>query len=264
MATTAKRGRNVISEIYPAAFSPAEVHHEDVVPVQNLGPASRTFEHTGISGVLLAFDAAGLVALAVQCGGVIEIVPRVGDFVAQGEPLFRLYKSDSIDKEKLRRTVAFGPERTLQQDPRLAFRIILDIASKALSPAINDPTTAVLAIDQVHRLLRFVGARKLLTGTQNDVSGNLRLVFPTPSWEDFVWLGIAEFRLYGSDSIRICQRLCAMIGHLIQVLPVERRPPLDLQLRLIKQTIDRRFPDIEDRNRVYAGASAQSGVAADA
>ena len=50
--------------------------------------------------------------------------------------------------------VAFGPERTMEQDPLFAFRIIADIALKALSPAINDPTTGVLALDQLHRLLR--------------------------------------------------------------------------------------------------------------
>ena len=61
-------------------------------------------------------------------------------------------------------SVALSQERTLEQDPMYAFRIIVDIASKALSPAINDPTTAVLAIDQIHHLLRDVGGRYLAEG----------------------------------------------------------------------------------------------------
>jgi hypothetical protein len=74
--------------------------------------------------------------------------------------LFRLYGgAAAIDDRQLQASVALGSERTLEQDPTFAFRILVDIAIKALSPAINDPTTAVLAIDQLHRLLRHVGLR---------------------------------------------------------------------------------------------------------
>ena len=61
----------------------------------------------------------------------------------------------------LHSAVDFGSERTMEQDPTFAFRIVIDIALKALSPARNDPTTAVLAIDQLHRLLWLVGSRHL-------------------------------------------------------------------------------------------------------
>jgi uncharacterized membrane protein len=90
----------------------------------------------------------------------IEFAPQVGDFVARGDPLFKLYGgAASIDPSALIENVVFGSERTLDQDPTFAFRIIVDIALRALSPAINDPTTAVLAIDQLHRMLRLVGQR---------------------------------------------------------------------------------------------------------
>ena len=89
-------------------------------------------------------------------------MPQVGDFVAVDEPLFKLYGgARSIDSDLLHSAMDFGSERTL--DPTFAFRILIDIALKALSPAINDPTTAVLAIDQLHRLLRSVGKRHLRT-----------------------------------------------------------------------------------------------------
>jgi uncharacterized membrane protein len=90
----------------------------------------------------------------------IEVKPEVGNFVAVGEPLFGLYGgATKIDDRTLRGSIAFGSERTLEQDPTFAFRILVNIAIKALSPAIDDPTTAVLAIDQLHRLLRLVGMR---------------------------------------------------------------------------------------------------------
>jgi uncharacterized membrane protein len=160
--------------------------------------------------------------------------------------------------------VALGPERTLEQDPRFAFRIIVDIASKALSPAINDPSTAVLALDQLHRLLRWVGGRKLLTGSQTDSAGAVRLIFSTPKWEDFVWLGTAEIRHYGADSIRVCQRLFSMLQYLIQILPEARRPPLELHLRMLNETIDQKFPQPDDRMRIRKAAALSNGASADA
>jgi uncharacterized membrane protein len=120
-------------------------------------PASpeRTVAHAGTSGTVLAVDLAGLVAQAQHANAIIEFVPQVGDFMSVDEHLFRLYGGAiDIDDFKLRAAVAIGTERTVEQYPTFAFRILVDIAIKALSPAINDPTTAALAIDQLHRLLR--------------------------------------------------------------------------------------------------------------
>ena len=111
---------------------------------------------------MLAVDLASLTREAQRRDGVIELIPQVGDFVAYDEPLFVLHAGAvACDDGTLCAAVAFGVERTLEQDPLFAIRIIVDIALKALSPAINDPTTAVIAIDQVHRLLRAVGRRRL-------------------------------------------------------------------------------------------------------
>lgn len=263
MAVIAKRGRAVIYETYPSLYDSSHGQVE-AAPSGDLGPVRSVVQYEGASGTLLAFDSAGLVTSAREHGAVIELVPRVGDYVAGGEPLFRIYGSDSIEGTHLRRMVALGPERTLEQDPRFAFRIIVDIACKALSPAINDPTTAVLALDQLHRLLRWVGSRKLLTGSQADSAGAVRLIFSTPKWEDFIWLGTAEIRHYGADSIRVCQRLCCMLQHLIQILPEARRPPLELHLRMLNDTIDRKFPEPDDRMRIRKGAAQSNGAAADA
>ena len=110
--------------------------------------------------------------------------------------------------------MAFGPERTLEQDPMFAFRIIVDIALKALSPAINDPTTAVLALDQVHRLLRVVGRRKLRGEVILDDGGQPRLIFRTPNWEDYVHVACTEIRACGAGSVQIARRMRAMLENL--------------------------------------------------
>jgi uncharacterized membrane protein len=134
-------------------------------------------------------------------------------------------------------SIHFGIERTLEQDPTFAFRIILDIALKALSPAINDPTTAVLVIDQLHRLLRSVGKRNLRTDTITDQAGKLRVIFRTPNWDDFVNLACTELRRYGADSIQVVRRLRAMLENLIHTLPEDRHAALQAQLALLDDAI---------------------------
>src|SRR5262245_18430022 len=115
-----------------------------------------------------------------------------------------------------------GAERTIEQDATFAFRVIVDIAIKALSRAINDPTTAVLSIDQPHRLLRAVGRRHLHDDAIRDAAGNVRVVYHTPNWVHFVQLSCREIRLYGAENFQVARRLRAMLENLKQALPEAR------------------------------------------
>lgn len=264
MTRMIRQGHQAIFEVYPAPYDPMEEKTERSAVTNDLEDPHSVVTYEGTSGVLIAFDPDGLVRLAVAHNAVIQIVPRVGDYVAVGEPMFRIHGAISIQHRYLRRTFAMGPERTFQQDPRLAFRNIADIACKALSPAINDPTTTVLAVDHMHRLLRWVGTRNLLSGIHRDSSGVVRLIYSTPTWEDFVWVATAEIRRYGGNSMRVMQRQLAMLQHLIQILPESRHPPLREHMRLLNQAVDRNFVEPEDRERVRSGAEKYNGAAADA
>src|SRR6202012_4103055 len=175
----------------------------------------------------LAVHIDALVAVAREKGGIIELVYMVGDFVATGETLFRLYGGAvALEDHVLCAKVAFGRERTIEQDSTFAFRVIVDVAVKALSKAINDPTTAVLALDQLHRLLRLVGRRHLHDNALHDSDRRLRLIFPTPNWDDFVQLSCREIRLYGAENFQVSRRLHAMIENLLAILPEARRSAL--------------------------------------
>jgi uncharacterized membrane protein len=239
-----EQGRAVIESVYP---EPAR--DPGLLTPQSLPPAGshRVVLHDGRSAIVLAVDLKGLVALAEKRDAVIELVPRVGDFVATGDSLFRLYdRSGAVEDRLLRATVAFGRERTIEQDSTFAFRIIVDVAVKALSKAINDPTTAVLAIDQLQRLLRVVGNRHLQDTNVQGRSGQVRVMFPTPDWEDFVHLTFSEIRLYGAENFQIARRLRSMIKSLTEVLPEYRRPALRSQLDLLDQSIERLYLLPED------------------
>ncbi len=261
LASVGTTGQAVIRDVYPQPIGPAPEPPTRAAPELEGEPA-RTVgsRHTG---VVLAFDAAGLVALARRAECVIEFVPQVGTFVTEGDPLFRTYRGGAgLAEDDFEHAVAIGPERTMEQDPAFAFRIIVDVAAKALSPAINDPTTAVLAIDQVHRLLRTVAGRRLDTGHAHDETGQLRLVFRTPDWEDFVSLAVTEIRHFGRDSIQIVRRLRAMLESLIATVPPHRAGALREQLEILRRGVDTDFRDPEDRLRAASADSLGVGGSA--
>ena len=253
----ANSGFAVIESVYPEpSLGPSDPKSQR----HDLGPPARLVLHQGTSGIVLTVDQAELTRAAVTTNGVIEFVPQVGDFVGVDEPLFRLYGgAHAADDETLRSTVEFGSERTLEQDPTFAFRIVIDIALKALSPAINDPTTAVLAIDQLHRLLRMVGKRNLRTDEISDAAGLLRVIFPTPNWEDFVHLSFSEIRQCGGNNLQIVRRLRAMIENLMQTLPSHRQPALQQQLSLLDREVARHFQYPEELALARVGDSQGLG-----
>jgi uncharacterized membrane protein len=240
-------GRRVVESVYPQRpVHSSEGKAQHVTEVLDEKPTATIFNRE--DGVVLAFDEAGLLSLAQRADCVIEMVPQVGDYVAFGDPLFRVFRGGAkIAPESLCQSVAVGQERTPAQDPTFAFRIMVDIANKALSPAINDPTTAVLVLDQIHHLLRTVSDRYLDTGYVRDAAGRLRLVYRTPDWEDFVKLAVTEIRHFGGESIQITRRLRAMLESLIQTLPETRAVCLRRELALLHRSAERFFADPEDR-----------------
>ena len=244
LARVGDAGLAVIESVYPHqagdTFFPPDTGAA-------LPAGRRVVHHVGASEIVLAVDCATLVREARRTDGVIELVPRVGDFVASGQPLLALYgAAATIDDRVLRATVAFGPERTMEQDPLFSFRIAVDIALKALSPAINDPTTAVIALDQIHRLLRTVGKRQLRGETIADELEHRRLIFRTPNWEDFVCVACTEIRSYGAGNVQIARRLRAMFDDLTASLPAYRHHALDQESRGLTQMLESLYAVPED------------------
>jgi len=222
---------HVIDSVYPE-----EVTSEPAATTtpKDAGPVERTILHRGTSSIILAVDVPSLNKEAIKANGVIEFAPQVGDFVGAGEPLFLLRGgAAAIDDEALRACVIFGSERTLEQDPLFGIRILVDIAIKALSAAINDPTTAVLAIDQLHRLLRRAGRRNLRAASILDPASKLCVILHTPDWNDFVNLAFVEIRFYGASNMQIARRLRAMIVNLANTLPAVRHAALRQEFDLL-------------------------------
>jgi len=246
MRYVGREGQRVIREVYPRLLANDPETAPDSSDLAT-SICSQTIPCPR-DGVVMAFDLKGLFVLSQQHRCIIELVPQVGDFIAAGDPLFRIFDGGaSLIGRELCDSVAIGLERTLRQDATFSFRILVDIGSRALSPAINDPTTAVLAIDQIHTLLRCVGTRHLTQGYVRDHGERLRMVYRTPDWEDFVRLAVTEIRQYGCDSIQVNRRLRAMLEDLIKALPPVRAPLLQQELASLNKSAVRAFPEPEDR-----------------
>ena len=189
-----------------------------------LGPATQTVKYFGKPRTIARLDVGALVALARQAGGTIVMACAVGDTLVEGAVLLRVHDAAApLPEDALLSAVRLGRERTFEQDPKYPIRLLVDIAIKALSPAINDPTTAVQTIDQLEDLLRRLGAAELDAGYTADENGALRLVFPTPTWEDYLTLAFDEIRQFGSSSVQVMRRMRSALVGLADALPSEER-----------------------------------------
>ncbi|MEN6373946.1 MAG: DUF2254 domain-containing protein [Smithella sp.] len=239
-----EQGIEVIKSVYP---EPVHNVAAPATPARKLGSPDRIINYQGKSGIVLAVNLRGLRAEAQRANIIIEVLPQAGDFLTDDDPLFYVYgNAGAIDRLKLQTLIALGSERTMEQDPMFSFRIEVDIALKALSPAVHDPTTAVLAIDQLHRLLRMVGKRSLRTHEIMDKAGQLRVIFCTPNWEDFVHITFREIRQSGAGSIQIARRLREMVESLTQSLPAHRHPVLREELDLLDRAMASHYQFPED------------------
>jgi uncharacterized membrane protein len=241
---TGDQGRRVITTLYPRSKSTAFTTGSDDFRAL---PRAQTLFHHGRPRSIRAVDVGAFVNLAKVSGGVIEMVAAVGDTVVELTPFLRVYGAERLDEQKLRDKVELGDERTFEQDPKYAVRLLVDIAIKALSPAINDPTTAVQALDQIEDLLLRLGQRHLEIGRYCDSDGKLRLVVPFPTWDDLLRLAFDEICSYGSSSVQVMRRMNALVTDLTQAVPEERRPALKYWDARLKTTIARSFADGEER-----------------
>jgi uncharacterized membrane protein len=245
LSFTGDLGRQVIERMYPSLTTPASTARADEFAKF---PVTQTVAHSGGPQALQAIDMPALLALATQAGGGVEVLASVGDTLITGMPLLRVIGGNRLVKDEAwKGTLETGPDRTFDQDPKYALRLLVDIAIKALSPAINDPTTAVQALDQIQDHLLRLGNRRLEIGAVRDSEGTLRLVVPYPTWEDFLRLGFDEIRFCGATSVQVMRRMRALIRDLIEALPQERHPALEHHRERLNATIARSFADEEEK-----------------
>ncbi len=234
-ALVARSGRSAFEEVVRAASRPDAAEYVRDAFVTDDEPA--LVVRSRRAGAIQALDADGLVRFA-HVHAYVVVVPKVaGDFVPEGAVLIEVYGGTDLgpeDERPLRTMVALGVERTIEQDPAFAIRVMVDIAIRALSPAVNDPTTVVQVLNHLGETLRLIGATPLDAARGGGLAdGPARVVIRTRRWEDFLTLGVTEIREYGGASIQVMRRLRAMLEELREgVLPEHGAAVVDEIARL--------------------------------
>lgn len=202
-----KDARALLERRHPPDAPPPPAHAAPGPPARRTVPAPR-------AGVLISINESAIVDHAAAADALVTLVPRVGDYVPASTPLARLRGDGDMADEQLTDNLVFDIERTLEQDVAFAFRQLVDIAQKALSSGINDPTTATQAIDIIHDLLRRLATRHLNPGQHRDRSGALRLIVPDWSFAELLDLSVGQVWHYGRDAAQVPGRLHQMLTDL--------------------------------------------------
>lgn len=227
--TLAADVRTVLARAHPDPLP----DHPEPAPDPH-GELVQTVRHTGIGGIVLTLDRGGLARLARRAGGTVVVTRAIGEFVADGDVLAEVYGQRPVSEQAIQAAIVTGDERLLDDDPAFGLRVLVDIALRALSPAVNDPTTAVQALDAISSVLRFAAPRRLTGGVVDDPGATPRLIYRTASWDDLVALAITEIRESAGSSSQVRARLHRLLTDLAIAVPPARRPAVDHQLSLLE------------------------------
>jgi uncharacterized membrane protein len=231
--------RTLIDILYPVPFS---TDTPERAPQDSKQPPTWTVRHSGEPGVFQSFDERAAVRLAGKAGTSIRFVPAIGDFVVTGAVLAE-GNGAAPAPGAVRELARIGQSRTLEQDPGYGLRMLADIAIRALSPAVNDPTSAVQALDQIDDILNRLADRSLGDGLLHNGDGRIVVGYAAPTWEAFLSLAVDEIMLYGADSLQVTRRMRALLTDLIASAPAARGNAITGRLTALDRSIGRVFPD---------------------
>jgi uncharacterized membrane protein len=204
------------------------------------------------AGVIEAIHLNGLVGWAQARDVQVVLSHAVGDAVPIGGKLATIYGGDasSAAEQELNGMIALGDERTIQQDPAFAIRIMVDIALMALSPAVNAPTTATQVLAHLGETLRVIGAtdlERLAASAPGDESP--AVVLPLQRWEDYLTLGVTEIREYGASGIQVMRALRAMLEDLREDVCAPHRAAVEEELARLDSTLAANWANSVDLDR---------------
>jgi uncharacterized membrane protein len=193
------------------------------------------------AGVLAEVRVGRLVRRAAERDAQVRLLVRPGDFVPEGAPLLAVEASGSDDPERdddaWLDCVRQVGRREEYNDVTFGLRQLVDIAERALSPGVNDPSTASQCLDHLHDLLRRLATLPYPPEEHADEDGRVRLLTPQVGWDEHVRLVVDEIRLWGSGSLQVRERLQRMVEDLLAVAPPARQAPLRERLPLFTEPL---------------------------
>ena len=164
-------------------------------------------------GVVQAVELDALAGVAERAGVLVEMLRSVGEFLPTGVATFRIRGAGGgeVHDGDVLRALSLGRERSQEQDVGFGLRQLVDVACRALSPGINDPTTAVQVLDQIHDLVRRLAGRPLSCHRVVTRSGRTVVIIPTPGFAEYLDLAVDEIHHWGHDDPRVRNRLRGLL-----------------------------------------------------
>jgi uncharacterized membrane protein len=171
-----------------------------------------------VSGYLQVIEHETLMALACERDGRVEALRRAGHFVIAGSPLARIDPADRFDartRERLQRAFLIGKQATREQDLEFSVRQLVEVALRALSPGVNDPFTAMTALDWLGAALARLGTRGMPDGVLRDADGAMRVLLDVPSFAGVADAALLQIRRAAASHVAVSIRLldvCAALA----------------------------------------------------
>lgn len=233
--------------------------------------SGRPVRSTG-EGYVERINVGRLLDAAVDRDATLETLIGPGDYAIRGEPI-AVWKDepegaggDESDADDGAVVGAFllGRQRTVSGDFAFGFRQIVDIAVRALSPGVNDPTTACNAVDHLASLLVDLADRDWPEPEVEDDDGNVRVVLPSAGFEEYVSLAFTEIRRYGRGDLAVTLRLLEAMARVAQsTARADRHEALRQETRAVLRGANRAIEDPLDRERVRRRLAMLAEVFAD-
>lgn len=221
-----------VARLYPERVGEAAEESDPVVSVREPDLSNAKRVGATETGFLRVIDDAVL-GEAIPPGGWAVILPRVGQYVLEGQPLVAAGPANAVDDEvvsRVQQAFVVGPERTMTQDAMFGIRQLADIALRALSPGINDPTTAEHAISVLSDALRRLGNRELPSRCRvverEDDGLPVTIWANRPSFDEFVEEAYGQIIHAAADSPHVLRYLITTLGSVASQVPVECRDAL--------------------------------------
>jgi uncharacterized membrane protein len=234
LSAIADQGRGILDDLYPRP-GPG-----DKSPA-TLPPLRRTVTWPHRQAILQQLNLRRLLDAADSV--VIVLRARIGDTLQEGAVVVDLHGGDASDTAVLGGLVT-GPERTFHQDPLLAFRLLADIGMRALSPAVNDPATAVQVLDTIQSLLLPLVTRDLDVAEVADGAGTVKVVLALPSWDDYLRTALDDLIESGSRSPMVLLQARALLVGLLNAAPPQRQSSITRRMHRAEELAAGNFPEI--------------------
>lgn len=204
------------------------------------------------SGYLQQVDEDALFELAEKHDLVVRMILPIGSFVIEGDPIATATAKgvEGDVARDLQKVFHLGSERTLYQDVLRGIIELTDIGLRALSPSLNDPTTAIGSIDRLTQLLHMLVQRRFPSRFRMGEDGKVRLVALRPDFEEMVRLPYAQIRGAGAAYPVVAHRLFDSLRRVAEVAPPDRLAPLVAEVRELLEAVRRSVDSRADLGRL--------------